>query len=448
LTDGIVAVPSTVVAEDAPFAGYNAALGATTVNGRIAGDAILKTCSSFSNMMGGALNQQFQLDCSRIVLGADDDEAGAVEALTDLTADQVSAQNSVAIRSTGMGVSVVTERLAKLRLANVTSNDVPLVAGVLQQGLVPTGGGASGDASFGRLGTFFNVRYATGDTDKTDFQPGYDFDGWTLQGGIDYKFQDNLIGGAALRYSSGDVDYDGNRGTMDGDGWGLSLYGSYSLDNGFFVDGLVGYAKNDYSLKRQINYTTGAWALGMLSEPRLVASEVAESSPNADIWNFNIGFGYNYYQDAWSITPSLRLNYLQNKVDSYSERMSNPAGVGGSMALAIDSQTFTSFTSDLGVQIARAISHKGGVILPQIRIGWVHEFENDQERVGARFVNDINATPFYILTDRPVSDYADLTLGVSAQFAGGRSAFLSYNTLLGFDGVTYNAVSAGVRLEF
>ena len=118
------------------------------------------------------------------------------------------------------------------------------------------------------------------------------------------------------------------------------------------------------------------------------------------------------------------------------------------MALALDSQTFTSFTSDLGVEVARAISTSSGVWIPQLRIGWVHEFENGQEQVGARFVNDINNQPLFVLTQTPDRNYADLSIGVSAQFAGGRSAFLSYNTLLGYEDVTYNAINAGVRLEF
>jgi len=428
--------------------GYDEALTQTTTNGRITGGAILDTCDRGDNMDGNANNQQFQLDCTRIVLGANTDEPGAVQALTDLAADQVSAQNSVAIRSAGLGVSMVRDRLAKLRLVNRASATGPLVASLGRPMQLATGGGASGDASFGRLGSFFNVRYVTGDSDQTDFQPGYDFDGWTLLGGVDYRFQENLVGGVSLRYTNGDVNYDSNRGDMDGDGWGVSLYGSYALENGFFVDGLIGYAQNDYTLKRRINYTTGAWEFGGQSEGPLTASQVAKSDPSADLWNFNIGAGYTYYKEAWSITPSVRLNYLQNEVDSYTESMSDPLGVGGSMALAIDAQTFTSFTSDIGVQFARAISHKSGVIVPQLRIGWVHEFENDQERVGARFVNDINNTPTFILTDEPVADYADLSIGVSAQFAGGRSAFLSYNTLLGYDDVTYNAINAGVRLEF
>jgi outer membrane lipase/esterase len=430
-------LPTDPVAPTDPLSGYNEALQDTTTNGRIAGEALLATCATGANGNGGSNNQLFQADCDLIVGGAGEDVAGSTHALTDIAADQISAQNSVAVRTAGLGVSMIQSRLANLRLTGAQNLDsvAVIAAGPFGQ---PLGGGASGDLTVGPFGGFLNARYVTGDADQTAFQPGYDFDGWSILGGLDYRFDDNLIGGVSLRYSDGDVDYDNNRGDMTGDSWGISLYGSYNMDNGFFVDGLIGYGQSDYKLKRRLNYTIGSET----------AIQTAKSDPSADLWNINVGAGYTLYKDAWSITPSARLNYLQNDVDSYRERMSDPTGVGGAMALSIDSQTFTSFTSDLGVQVARAISHSGGVIVPQLRIGWVHEFENGQEQVGARFVNDINSQPLFILTDEPVRDYADLSVGVSAQFANGRSAFLSYNTLLGYNDVTYNAINAGVRLEF
>jgi outer membrane autotransporter protein len=430
-------VPTDPVDTTDPLRGYNEALQATTVNGRIAGDALVTTCITGANANGDSNNQLFQRDCDLIVGGANDDPAGSTQALTDIAADQISAQNSVATRTASLGVSMIQSRLANLRLTSTQGLDsiAVIAAGPFGQ---PLGGGASGDLTIGPFGGFLNARYVTGDADQTSFQPGYDFDGWSILGGLDYRFDDNLIGGVSLRYADGDVDYDDNRGDMTGDSWGISLYGSYNMDNGFFVDGLIGYGQSDYKLKRRLNYTIGSET----------AIQTARSDPSADLWNINVGVGYTLYKDAWSITPSARLNYLQNDVDSYRERMSDPTGVGGAMALSIDSQTFTSFTSDLGLQVARAISYKGGVIVPQLRIGWVHEFENGQEQVGARFVSDINGEPLFILTDEPVRDYADLSLGVSAQFANGRSAFLSYNTLLGYNDVTYNAINAGVRLEF
>ncbi|MEA3277128.1 MAG: autotransporter outer membrane beta-barrel domain-containing protein [Pseudomonadota bacterium] len=412
----------------------------TTVNGQIAGTAIGDTCVTGKNETGAPNNQAFQDDCNLIVGGATTDSPDAsAQALTDLAADQINAQNSAAGRATRVSVALVQNRLERIRIAGGSPTYQPgaaLAANSLFRG--QTGGAASGDVAFGRFGGFLNADYVTGDEDTTDFQPGYDYDAWSVVGGIDYRFADNFFGGLSLRYADGDVDFDSNRGSMSGDAWGLSAYGSYFLPSGLFFDGLIGYGVSDYTLKRRIQYSIDG----------IDANQTAKSDPDADLWNFNLGAGYTINREAWSFTPELRINYLQNKLDGYSERMSDPKGVGGSMGLAIDSQTYESLTSNLGIQIARAISHAHGVIVPQLRLGWIHEFKNDQESVGARFVNDINNTPLFVLTNKPDRDYIDLAIGVSAQFAQGKSGFISYNTLLDYDGVSYNAFSAGVRVEF
>ncbi|WP_200375168.1 autotransporter domain-containing protein [Thiocystis violacea] len=421
-----------------PPPGYAAALATTTVNGSVLGQAVYQTCITGSNARSGSIeNQRFQEDCNRLVGSSFNNPASSANALGLLAADQVNAQNSSAVRLAALGVSAVHGRLQRIRLAEHQGTDAALYAGndSFAEG---TGGGASADLANGPFGAFVTFDSASGDEDETPYQTGYEFNRWSFLGGLDYRFDDRLVSGLALRYGEGDFDFDRNRGDMDSESWGLIGYASYSLPDGFFIDGALGYSQNDYSLKRRINYTLDS----------AVTDQIAASDPEAALWNFNIGAGYSLFRDAWSITPSARLNYVNNDVDGYRERMSNPGMNAGGLALSVDSQTYESLSSELGFQIARAISHTSGVIQPQFRLAWIHEYRDDQERVGATFVNDINQQPLYILTTKPDPDYFELGLGVSAQFANGRSAFLSYNSLLGYDNVRYDAISAGFRLEF
>lgn len=416
---------------------YDQALGATTVNGAVLGDALFVTCASDANRSGSLRNQAFQRDCDLVVTQTSANEA--TQALSSLAADQINAQNSAASRAAGIGVAIVQSRLERLRLASTpySSETIEGLAGYRRPSPW-VGGAASSDVTFGRFGGFLQFDYGTGDEDETAFQPGYDLDRWAMLGGLDYRFADNLIGGLAIRYAESDVDYDDDRGDMSGDGWGVTAFGTYFLPNGLFVDGLIGYGGHDYTLKRRIDYTVSGQT----------ADQIAKSDPESDLWNLHLGAGYTLSQGSWSITPALRLNYLENQVDDYRERMVGNTVTGRSMALAIDSNTYTSFTSNLGVQIANAISYKGGVIVPELRLSWIHEFENDQERVGATFVDDRNQQPFFVLTNEPDHNYFDLGVAVSAQFARGRAAFLSYNTVLGYDDVAFHSFTGGVRLEF
>ena len=128
--------------------------------------------------------------------------------------------------------------------------------------------------------------------------------------------------------------------------------------------------------------------------------------------------------------------------------MSNPQAAGGSLGIAYDAQTYTSLTSRLGVMVAKAISSGSGVFLPQLSLDWVHEFQNDQENLNARFINDLSNTPLLVTTSSPDHNYFDLGLGISGQFAQGRSAFISVNTLLGYENVTSYSITGGFRIEF
>jgi outer membrane lipase/esterase len=427
---------ATVVAEADTT--YDDALNQTTVNGKITGAAMDATWETDANAEGAPNNRAFQQDCKIILRGATTDASGSAQALADIAASQINAQNSVALRTAALGVTVIAGRLERIRLASGLSAYGAGSALASANPFGQAGGGASSDVTFGPFGGFLNGQYINGNEDNTAYQPGYDFNAWNLAGGIDYRLTDDLVVGGYLQYWDGNVDFDNNQGKMDTTSWGGALYGTYFLPSGLFFDGMIGYASNDYNLNRNIVYSINGQT----------AAQVAKSDPNADLWNFSLGAGYTIYRGDLSLTPLVRLTYLRNSVDSYQEHMSNPTGVGGSMAQAIGSQTYESLRSDLGFQVAKAFSTTQGVFSPQLTFAWVHEYMNDQERVGTRFVNDINNTPFYVLTNNPDRNYFRLGVGVAAQFAQGRSGFISYNTLLGYEGVTYNSVNAGVRIEF
>ena len=227
-------------------------------------------------------------------------------AFDSLAADQVSAQNAVAGRRNDANLSVVAQRLHLLRLtSNVSATD----SDTLLAGNFPldgaTGGGASAESEDGLLGVFLNGRYLDGDEDESFFQDGYDFDGWGLLLGSDYRFSDKLVAGVALNYSEGDVDYDDNRGELETETWGVMAYSSYSLENGAYFEGTAGYSSTDYDMSRTVAYTIGT----------NTAMQSMNSSPDGSVLSFSLGGGYTYNNQSFTVTPSIRVNYLENDLD-------------------------------------------------------------------------------------------------------------------------------------
>lgn len=445
LVDSVVdsAVPQT---SPAPDEGSVSASGATlgqvsmsTGNTNTAGFAntIFTACSGGANV-----GTQFQDDCTLLVVGGTEDASGTAGALTALTPDQILAPRTTSVQQVKAGIGVVSMRMESLRFASQVPGFTPnaLIASNTLFGA--TGGGASGDLQLGRGGVFFNLKYLNAEQDRNRYTSGYDLDGVRFTLGADYRLQENLIIGVFGNYASGSADYWLDKGDMDVNAWGLGLYGTRYWEGGAFVEGTLGYDVSDYDMTRRIDY--GIEIDGVLTRAR----QNATSTPESGTFYATLSGGYNIEAGAFTFTPALSLNYLRNSLDSYRERMSDPTAPGGSLAIAYDSQTYTSFNSRLGFMVARAFSSNVGVWVPQLSLDWVHEFSADQDRIDARFISDLSATPLMISTTSPDRNYFDLGIGISGQFAQGRSAFLAINTLLGYEDVESYTISGGVRLEF
>ena len=88
------------------------------------------------------------------------------------------------------------------------------------------------------------------------------------------------------------------------------------------------------------------------------------------------------------------------------------------------------------------------MLLPQLRVEWRHEFDNDARSITSRFVNDPARTPLVLGTDDPDRDFVILGTSLSATFRGGVAAFVSYETVVGLVRVSAHTVVGGIRLEF
>ncbi len=307
--------------------------------------------------------------------------------------------------------------------------------------LANSGGGAAGSDSIftsGRLGVFINGNVSLGDRDRTSNQEGFDFQTNGITLGADYRFTDQLALGAAIGYMNNNTDLDASGGGLDADGYNLSLYGTFFQNSGLYLDGVASFGRNNYDQRRNIRYNIDSVSV----------DQTASSDFDGDQWSASFGGGYSFSRGALAFGPTAQIEYVNSDVDGYEETMSNPNADGGGWATAIEDQEVDSFTLQLGGDLSYAISQSWGVLLPQVHAEWVHEFEDDAQNVVGHYILDPSNTAFSLNTDSPDSDYFNVRLGVSAQFAQGRSAYLYYRKLLGYRDLDVDSFSAGVRLEF
>ena len=122
---------------------------------------------------------------------------------------------------------------------------------------------------FAGLGLFANGLFSVGNRDPTSNEDGFDFHTYGAIAGVDYRFTPKLVLGAAFTYQSTTNDLDNtmtlrsgvltsvNGGSADTRSYGFSLYGTYYILEQLYVDGIVGFGWNNYSLDRVISYGLG-----------------------------------------------------------------------------------------------------------------------------------------------------------------------------------------------
>lgn len=307
-------------------------------------------------------------------------------------------------------------------------------------GLDEKGGGASADQGpFGRFGAFLNGNGGFGTRDRTAQQLGFDFVTGGITAGVDYRLTDNLIFGVAFNYLRTDADLQRLLGDVETRGYGGTLYGTYYV-GGFHLDVSGGFTWNTYATKRNIAYSAGAGAAA--GAAGIVVNRTAFGSTDGQQYEVDLGIGYDIRLGGFTLTPLGRVEYLNLAIGGFTERGSQ------GLDLTLRGQRLQSLRTAVGLQVSHAFSVPFGVLTPQLRGEWRHEFLNDVRSLTAAYTNDPFGTAIVIPTEFPDRNYFSLAAGVSALFARGIAAFVNYETFLGLRDVTNHQFTGGVRFEF
>jgi len=425
------------------------------------GDAVQLTCGGFIGA-GADPNTPLFATCRAMVHTANDlggsgpngdsldlseDELAA--SLQEIATEEFAATESMANEISNSRMSPVMSRLVELRGGATGFSVAGLLPGLSTESLATNGwatssgmsGGGAGDDNTGRsLSGFINGSYGTGDRDATRRADGFEFDSYDVMVGLDYRLGSDLVLGAAINYYDIDSDFDKTAtvsgGGVDADGWGVSVYATWYQDN-FYFDAIAGYAQSDYDVERSIlipNNNVGGSSI----------TETAKGSPESTDYSFSMGAGYNINRGALDFGPYFRASYSNVDMDGYQEKGAETSGLN----LRVKGEEWESLTTVLGAQFSYAISRDFGVLLPNARFGWVHQFENDAVEMTAVYVDDPRGNILRATSDDADEDYAELSLGFSTVYRGGMQAFFNYETLLGFDDLSSHLFTIGMRSEF
>lgn len=312
-----------------------------------------------------------------------------------------------------------------------------------------TADATGGDMDLGHSGNasaFLSFDYERARQQRTHFEAGQRSDLFGATLGADYRFGTTGVAGAAIRYGELSGDFAGEGGDFRSRNRGVSLYGSWFPGRGLFVDATAGVDRKRMDTTRIVSLRKtvlgapgGPPNVFFDPPPAPVASDTDARESSAEI-----RAGYDFFAGVVTVGPRASLAMRRTEVDAFVERGNTP------MALAFDSQTQDSLRTALGVQGSRAFNVAGGVIVSQLNLDWVHEFEDDQRVVTAYFAEDLrpNRSQLRFLNEAPDRDAFITRLSAVAVFPHGVSAFGSVQGLFGHEYLDRYGASVGLRVEF
>ncbi len=298
------------------------------------------------------------------------------------------------------------------------------------------GFGTEGEIGRGFSG-FLTGYYFTGDQDPTSLESGFDFDGYSITGGIDKMFSDKFVLGLAGGYTDTEIDFDDAAGGIETEAYSISGYGVANLSDALQASLMTSYSFVDYRSERNISYSDG----------RDVIDRTAVGETDATQFAITAAANYTFQSGPISWGPTARFSYLRQHVDGFEE-----TGASG-LDLAYNDERSFSVTSGLGLNAAYTASTSAGVFTPYVRAEWEHEYDDDARVFSVRYVADTFAETIanpaaVVVTDAPDRDRARIGAGVAAQFRRGVSGFVDYETVVALENVSSHTISAGLRVEF
>lgn len=361
-----------------------------------------------------------------------------------LAPDEVAAQGRVSMQTLRQQMDNVSSRMSDLR-ASVSGVSTRGLSLAMQDGQAPPalysnllGGGASSDSdilAFSQWGVFVNGMVTQSRRDTTSGEPGFRRRSYGLTAGADYRLTSDAVVGAAIGLTRTDTDLHNNAGGVDVDGYSLSLYGTRFLGDAFYVEGIATLGRNRYDTVRTV-----------FSEP--IGNQSALARPKGNEYGLGLNAGYDRASGPWTTSYQASFDHLRTEIDAYTERPSHPDNLGAGALLHIDGQTIESTTAEAAVQLAYASSQSWGVMHYSGRLGLEHEFGDRSRLIHAQFQEDPTNTTFSLRTDSPDRTYLNLGVGLTAQMAQGRAAYVFLESVEGRSGYSHYQIDVGFRMEF
>jgi outer membrane autotransporter protein len=389
--------------------------------------------------------------CSEIVVGAgNSDIPNALEAMAN---NKTQPQSQMSNNIQASQATNLTARMTALRMGatGVSLGGLGFSDGGKGMSLAMLGdvfrkdpGDTQVGSDFARWGFFANGMVTRGGFSANESRPGFDYNGASITAGVDYRFNDSFVAGLALGYNKDSSDLDLDAGRLDVDGYSVNGYFVWYHANDFYLQGSLEYNNLNFDLRRNIIYQIAAidGSGGTTS-----INQTAKASPGGNQESFELTLGRDFYSGALQVSPYLRGTWSHLSLDGFTESIDSSAP-GFGLATQVDSRSRTNELATLGALFSYTASQNWGVLVPNARAEWSHDFKTDPQIVVSRFVSDPTQTEIVVSDPRLDHNFYELGLGLNALWPEGRSGYIAYEYVGGLTGGHLNRFELGFRIEF
>ncbi len=244
----------------------------------------------------------------------------------------------------------------------------------------------------------------TGDQDADSGFTGFSFQTWASALGVDVAVGEQLRVGTGVEWANADVDLDAGRGNTSVGSTSWLLYGTWAGRRAYF-EGAFSLGRDAFTNRRLV--TGGA------------VDFFAGSEHDGHALSALAGGGYRVPVAGWTVVPRADLLYVRLKEDGFRE-----SGADNSV-LIVAERTTESLVSDLGVRVSRSFRLPTGSLVPEIGLGWGHDFDIGDRQIVAAFAG-APGVPFALETPVPARNWASGEAGVAFASDAGLAAALKY----------------------
>ena len=320
--------------------------------------------------------------------------------------------------------------------------DAPRVLTQAVQDHLVTNGGALGESaaanagqkgvagfSFGNANVWARGYDQFGSASGTGVAPGYDINrAAPFIAGIDWRFDNNIVAGAAATYVATSASFkDGSHTNVD------------SYQGGAYV----GWAGGPWYALGSAVVSFNDFSTSRLLTPFGLPGE-ATSSPSGQSYQGHAEAGYHWGLAATgtniSVTPYAALDYVNAHISGFSE-------TGGFGALSVNAADSNSFQTTLGVRLTSRIQMGNmGTLIPELRLGWNHEFLDASQSLTAALVG-VPGSTFSVTGIAFGRDTALIGGGFSMELSPDAKVFVDYDGKLS-QRFQEHSISGGLRVRF